>query len=317
MEEKTTRSDVTVALKRVRDVLVADFGPENHPDINIQRVTGYLHEIGVTPVPIAILSPTQVSEFYMLLKRGGFGYSPDNFSGLNAQFFPELGMVAIYRNLDNETINGGPIVTEGYIVHEQCHADEGLSSKVPLTNFIDKEGQPIFKKLRSGFSVGSHNAKWAGFFLEEGYADVFRGYYMARYAPESYWQNLAKALGVSHLTPNSLLTLTNARGDKVQISAKYATLERDKQGKMKLPYNESCLPAAALELLVKHDGELSQMLVDARYDIGSYRRLIQRINSHDKLYSKIFQLGHNHDDFFTGLKLVTDHILKTDESKQP
>lgn len=318
MAELTSPNTVDSALGRFRDVLVSDFGPERHPDINIRRVTDYLRKRRINPTPTVILSQVQVPTFHELLKRAGLGYTDRKFSNFSAQFFPELGMTAIYRDSDYENINGGPVITEGDLVHEECHADEGLSQKVPFTKWIGTDGGLIFKRRRSGFGVDSHNAKATGYFLEEGYADVNRGDYMASYAPESYWQRLAAILGLPYLSPNRLLTLTNLGGDQVQIAAKYANLERDKEGKIKLSYSTSGLPAAALELLFKYDPELNQMMIDARYDIESYRRLVHRLNTHDRLYSRLSKLSYNHDDFFTGLKLVSDYVKehkKKSESK--
>lgn len=312
MSEKPSITPLDVALGKVRDAFVYDYGPQHHPDLDTSRVIDFLDTVGIEAKPMLVLLPGQIPAFCTQLRRSGFNYRPEDFTDTLGQFIPEIGIIAIFRNLEFESINSGPVVTEGFMVHEQVHGSESLSHQVKYLKRTSHEGLVSFRKRRLGFAVDGIKRGSTGSFFEEGYADIYRGEYMATCAPDSFWQNLARHQNIDKFAPTDSISVTNAQGEKVRLSAKYTYLNRNKSGDTSLSYNTSSLPATALELLCSRDPDLFPLLVGARHNVSSYRSLVQRLSSQDSLYRKLSHLRYEHDDFFAGLQMVYRHLSAVD-----
>ena len=146
--------------------------------------------------------------------------------------------------------------------------------------------------LRSGFVIANSANKW-GHFIEEGFAEYYRGMYVANNISEEYKAKLASSMGYSNLEPDDTLSLTTPNNKLIPLPLKYFFLKRDN-----IACTDISIPGYGLELLFNKDPKLQNTLVQSRGSLRYLRAVAQRINTiHPGLYGSMQRSALKTEDF--------------------
>lgn len=266
----TTNKDVAEAvrestLKDREDILRF---PSQEDGLRMDRIHAYRERIGVPRKEIRILSLEDYAKVGKIV-----GNDREDISG--GEYLPLQDVIIIKRDPDLESLNGTELI-ESLVIHEIAHSANGNSSTsvdVKLTNrrrklmgLIGKNEDEISLSAhigRSGFGVGRDKDEGVeGFFLEEGYAELERGLYVA--------QELGKPDGFAG----------DAQFGKSHLINKYKFFKRNTNtGKEGWTFPSGAIPAMTLELLIDHDPELLSALRESRRSVEGLREVARRIDA--------------------------------------
>jgi hypothetical protein len=207
------------------------------------------------------------------------------FSGNRGKYIPEVNLLFVRREEENEKINGA-IFTEGLLIHELAHSTSKHKQYI-------KKGNEIFvPRLGFAFNYQQLSSIFRGGLLEEGFADLLRGDYIEQNITKENREKIEKE------RPNTF----DEYGFDVSDKYMYFT----EKG---VDLVSSSIAATALEMLCKKEPKLKQTLIEARTDINKLREIPKLINAIKQgLYSDIQKCDYTVEDFARVQNIIKEAI---------
>lgn len=240
--------------------------PDATEGLDLDRVDEYAQKAGLSDKPTKYLSE---NDYVMATARvETSGHSEGVYVHL-------VGALLIKRNVALELLNGLGI-TESFAIHERAHATHITT---PFEIVHAQRGRLFWKRhttmadtTRSGFRFNQRNGG-RGIFLEEGYAELERGRYVAR-------QGL-----VNDFTAGAV-NYDEARSSAIPMRYFYKQTERG--GEPSLTIAPGALAATVLDSFVNDSPKNLQIMRSARQNAAGLSHFIRSLNAFmPGLYSRL------------------------------
>jgi hypothetical protein len=240
--------------------LLETYPKERNTDLNLERVDGYVRENGLNLGEYIVVSDEELDKIWKEGVDLGLFHEDDRV-GWEGKYLGDIDLVIVRRRPELETLNG-KIYTESILVHELAHSSSGI--------YIDHP--QVRLNIKSGFNRG-YSGGWGGF-LEEGFAELLRGNYMAKFMKREDLKRLSKASYIGTLNKDSFTSSNSFDFKDIGISYKYFYII--KEGGVAIKPN--ALASTALELLMVRDRTLFKTLISARSSVEGARKLALKLN---------------------------------------
>lgn len=213
-------------------------------------------------------------------------------NGAHGLYSPEMDLVLVRRDKKLEEKNGG-IYTEGLLAHELTHASSMYQGYVT-------SGKQDFYTPRVGFCLPQNETPW-GWLMEEGWADMHRAEYFAKFATDEQKQKIDSVMNFGQLNLEDTVPITTPRGNALPLPVKYLYLAENGGPTTK----SSSYAGYALELLCKKDPSLYLTLKEARSSVEGLKKLAAQIDKiSPSLYSYLQTSDYSEEDFSKKLQGV-------------
>ena len=282
-------------LKSVRERLLAF--PSRLEGLDAHKIESFLASRKLNHTNYVVHYSEDIPEIESIL---GHNYIDE--PSIGGIFIPELDIVLVLRDKELEE-NNGTAFTEGKIIHELAHSAKPQPldyTEFPNNRLLGLLPGISLKTPSSGFLEGLDTENSSGWFIEEGFADLMRGEYIALNMPNE----VKKAIINSD---TELLGLGERRAQVV----KYAYLDHNDEVKIM----NSSHAALAIELLCEKEPLLREELLNGRNDLSVGERIKNYVNRLSPgLYDKLNQLDYTSGDFVEGLRMVVKEVYLKSET---
>jgi len=241
--------------------LLETYPKERNADLNLERAEGFIKGYGLEVGDYIIVNDEELD---VIWKQGiSMGVlAEEDRSNWNGSYFLGLDLVMVRRDPKMERLNG-KIFTEGILVHELAHE----SAKI----FINPGKSYVYTRM--GFRC-SYGGGWGGF-LEEGFAELFRGNYKEKYLTKEQKRKLSSSIrNLSARGNDEKQQNKEEMAEVISSVLKYFDLVTENRAEI----NKTSLASSAIELLMLVDRRLFSILVEARTSIEGFKKLAIRLN---------------------------------------
>ena len=208
-----------------------------------------------------------------------------------------MDLTLVRRDKNFEEKNGN-IYTEGSLTHELAHASSMYQG------YVTPDKQSSYTP-RVGFCLPQNNTPW-GWLLEEGWADLHRGEYFAKYATEEQKKRIEAVMKFGSLNLDDTVPITTPNGDILPLPIKYLYLTENGD----LTTKSSAYAGYILELLCRKDPTLYPTLRQARGSVEGLRKLSTQIDRiSPSLYSFLQSSDYTEKDFSGRLQKVISRLF--------
>ncbi len=288
--EKVTR------FEKIKGEVLSAFHKERVTGLNLIRVENFITSFGLEVKPYIIIEESDMAKLREIDANSGlFRHVNDDILG-GGIYIPEVDLVVIYRDPSMEKLNG-PIYTEAILVHELAHA-------TCMNKGYIETRENNYIKPRVGFNL-PNNFEW-GSFLEEGFAEYFRGIYKQKYINRRDKLRLQSITEYGNIKMDDTLGSPDSAGNILPVPFKYL----DVTGETSIGVKESAYAGFAIELLMRKNKNLFKVLCNARSSIEALRSLPIELNKMDQGLYLFLQKGeYDMDSFRSKLKYIIDGLL--------
>lgn len=277
--------------------ILSEFKKEKIEGINTEQVEDYMQQQGLGVKPYIIIEDSDLPKLVDAISRTEL-LAPLYDGEAIGLYSPELDMAFVLRERGHEKANG-MIYTEGNLVHELAHA-------ISMFQYTVSTDSKHIDAKRAGFVCATQNETPWGWLLEEGWADMHRADYFAKYASPQEIEQIAEAYNCEDLDAEDTVPMPLKSGEILPMPVKYVVL---------MPNGIETIPTSAvagytLELLCTQDPTLPSLLAEARSTVQGLRKLAQALEKiKPGLYTKMQATDYSLEDFQERLSFVMHEVV--------
>jgi len=274
-----------------------------HEGLDIEQVNYFLGSYGLKPRESVIFYDEDIDQLKEVLPEDrSFQTFLDDARGRRCgAYFPRYQTSLLRRPREYEATNG-PVVTEGFLVHELSHSTSELAS-YKITDLGDEIGISV---PRCGQNVSGEGKSWGNFF-EEGFAEMMRAEYVKTFQGEAERVKLLTRLGKPSESTLDASIPSSYRDLTYYIPLKYAYITPDNNN---VQISVTTMAGMGLELICKKEPRLWNALISARKEMSGLREVPKIINGlKSGLYTDLRALGYSREDFSDGYKKIVDSLF--------
>lgn len=288
-------SEMPPAFQPIKETLLREFPKEENVGVNTERVEQFIASEGLPVKPYILFYQEDYSRVERIIGSTNLLRSAFK-EGACGLYSPEMDLVLVRRDRKYEEANGA-IYTEGLLVHDLAHASsmyEGYVSPDERSAYTPKVG----------FCLAQNKIPW-GWLLEEGWADMHRANYFARYAAREERNRIETALKFGSVDLEETIPMITPSGELLPVPAKYIYVTPEGKPTTK----SSAYAGYALEILCRRNPSLKPLLIEARSSVDALRKLAATLNKMSPhLYATLQKTDYTEADFSAKLGVVISKI---------
>jgi hypothetical protein len=288
-------TEMPSAFSSVKEQLIREFPRERVVGLDTKRVERFIEEKGLSVKPYIIFDSNDSDRLEKITANSNLPRNAFH-NGAHGLYSPDMDLTLVRRDKKLEKVNGG-IYTEGLLAHELAHASSMYQG------YVTSDKQRFYTR-RVGFCLPLNNTPW-GWLLEEGWADMHRAEYFAKFATVEQKSKIDTVMQFGQLNLEDTVPITTPRGDILPIPVKYLNLTENGGPTIK----SSAYAGYALELLCKKNPSLYSILKQARGSVEGLKKLAVQIDKiSPSLYRFLQTSEYSEEDFSNKLQGVVSKI---------